>query len=110
MSKIYTGTDLIERIAAEIHSRGFCEVRPGVFLASQENIISDQKGWEGDALKSFDFKKADFWLTTDDAAAKPEGFNSIKEFLVDSLETKKRMSFPSDVVYYYVVDRLGLGG
>jgi len=92
MSKIYTGTDLVEKIAAEIHSHGFCEVRPGVFLASQENIISDQKGWEGDALKNFDFKKADFWLTTDDAA-KPEGFDSIQEFLVDSLETKKRRSF-----------------
>jgi len=97
MSKIYTGTDLIEKIAAEIHGRGFCEVRPGVFLASQENLAADQKGWDGeDALKSFDFKKSEFWLTTDDADAKPEGFDSIQEFLVDSLETKKRRSFLLD--------------
>jgi len=95
MSKIYTGSDLVEKIAAEINGQGFCEVRPGVFLASQESIVSDQKGWEGDTLKSFDFTTANFWLTTDDAAT-PEGFESIREFLVDSLETKKRRSFLLD--------------
>jgi len=92
---IYTGTDLIEKIADEIERHGFCEVRHGVFLASQENIIADQKGWEkgwegeedGDDLKYFDFKTSEFWLTTDDDA-KPEGFKSIKEFLVESQERK----------------------
>jgi len=83
-TEIYTGTDLVEKFTAEINNHGFCEVRPGVFLASHKKIsFLIKKAGRGDTLKSFDFKKANFWLTTDDAAAKPLGFNSIKEFFMD---------------------------
>ena len=43
------------------------KVSSGVWLASSERMMSDQKEWaDEDESKEMDFSKSDFWLTTDD--------------------------------------------
>src|SRR5690606_1836601 len=48
---------------------GSIELRDGVVLNSQANIIAEQSGWDVmDEAKSLDFTKAPFWVTADDGA------------------------------------------
>lgn len=55
--------DLIEKAIIN----GSVEIRSGVFLDTQENMIANQKQLDdGDDDKDFDYTTADYWMTTDD--------------------------------------------
>lgn len=70
----------LEDVKKEIEVDGFSELRDGLYLSSQKNIIEEQKIWyEEDQFKSLDFTRDDFWITTDDAGMAPKSFSSIDE-------------------------------
>ena len=49
-----------------LKTRGWIEIKNGVYLNSQASIISEQNGWdESDQAKNFDFTQYPYWLTTD---------------------------------------------
>lgn len=51
-------------LLAEADSKGFVELRLGVYLNSRENLQAEQNGWdEGDKAKNLDLSAAPFWLT-----------------------------------------------
>lgn len=55
--------DLIEKATIN----GSVEIRSGVFLDTQENMIANQKRLDDDDDdKDFDYTTADYWMTTDD--------------------------------------------
>lgn len=59
--KLMTLNEILETIKAN----GTCEVQPGVWISSQEQMISEQLGWEDDCPdKSIIFTTNDYWIQT----------------------------------------------
>jgi hypothetical protein len=52
-------------LLAEAGSKGFVELRLGVYLNSRESLQAEQNDWDdGDKAKNLDLSVAPFWLTT----------------------------------------------
>lgn len=46
--------------------QGWIEIQAGVYVNSLANILAEQAGWDDhDEMKSIDFTRAPYWLTTD---------------------------------------------
>jgi hypothetical protein len=57
-------------------------IRPGVYLQTLEDIVSDQKSWDdSDPCKLMMFNY-DYWVTTDDGQ-KPQGYDNDAQFVID---------------------------
>ena len=62
-----------------LKTRGWVELHEGVFLNSQESIISEQKEWDdSDQAKNFDFKAYKYWITTDNGG-EPVGIDDLSK-------------------------------
>ena len=62
-----------------LKTRGWVELREGVFLNSQESILAEQKEWDdSDKAKNFDFTESPYWLTTDSGGG-PVGIEDLSK-------------------------------
>ena len=58
---------ITERLKKEAYEKGITKIVSGVYLATAEYMISEQKAWaDADRAKKLDFSVSAFWITTDD--------------------------------------------